>query len=255
MAMLASLCWMISFVMDVARLLEALFADGSMPSVQNLLGLFLLPLSGSIALAWLHRGTTAAEVFRWGALLLAAALALALVPQDWHPAALAALFALGLVSPKPLPLPHWGQEALLGLTTLALLVPLSCLIGIAGSSVLLAETLHFDSLPSLQTAALALALPGLLLILGCARQEERLSGYGSAGAIVVAGLALSSFAYTLAKQPLAIATPEAFLQWGFTERAVFTQFCLAAGWLMWRSKVNPLWLILAGALAGAAGLV
>lgn len=38
-------------------------------------------------------------------------------------------------------------------------------------------------------------------------------------------------------------------------RPVGLALVLASGWLMWRSKVNPLWLILAGALAGAAGLV
>lgn len=45
--------------------------------------------------------------------------------------------------------------------------------------------------------------------------------------------------YTLAKQPLAIATPERFLAWGFVERALLTQACIAAGWALHRQGRLP----------------
>ncbi|MFX5801616.1 hypothetical protein ABTE09_21130, partial [Acinetobacter baumannii] len=40
--------------------------------------------------------------------------------------------------------------------------------------------------------------------------------------------------YAVAKQPLAIATLPRFQAFGFVERALLTQACLAAGWLLLR---------------------
>lgn len=46
--------------------------------------------------------------------------------------------------------------------------------------------------------------------------------------------------YALAKQPLAIATAERFIAWGFVERAVITQAALAAGWVSLRTRRVPM---------------
>ncbi|MDP5281423.1 DUF2339 domain-containing protein, partial [Sphingomonas sp. DG1-23] len=45
--------------------------------------------------------------------------------------------------------------------------------------------------------------------------------------------------YALAKQILAIATPERFVSLGFVERALLTQACLATGWALLRSGRFP----------------
>lgn len=107
----------------------------------------------------------------------------------------------------------------------------------------LAVSLVWEELPYLQLplgsdAARLLLLPALALI-GAARWQPDLFGPArrpilpAATGIAIAGL------YVLLKQPLAIATPEAFRSWGFIERAVLTDLTLLAGWLLW-SRQHPL---------------
>jgi uncharacterized membrane protein len=69
-----------------------------------------------------------------------------------------------------------------------------------------------------------------LLLLADAHQYGRVRRFVAAVATVTGVL----LAYALAKQPLAIATPERFIALGFIERAMLTQACLAAGWLLLR---------------------
>ncbi|RYY39710.1 MAG: DUF2339 domain-containing protein, partial [Sphingomonadales bacterium] len=94
------------------------------------------------------------------------------------------------------------------------------------------ERLPYRMLPDLGDALRLLALPTILALalLTDPRQYARVRRFIAAVAVTAAVLLL----YTLAKQPLAIATPERFIALGFIERALLTQACLAAGWLLLR---------------------
>ena len=121
----------------------------------------------------------------------------------------------------------------------ALLAGIVPLMGLAD---LISASLGGDRLPLLRIPALpdlfrTLALPtiALLAILLDARQLGRARRFVGSVAIGVGILLL----YVLAKQPLAIATPERFVSIGFVERALLTQACLAAGWYLLRSRRFP----------------
>lgn len=119
---------------------------------------------------------------------------------------------------------------------------LAAAMPLAGLADLISASLSGDRLPWLLIPALpdlfrTLALPtiALLSILLDARQLGRARRFVGSVAIGIGILLL----YALAKQPLAIATPERFAAIGFVERALLTQACLAAGWYLLRSRRFP----------------
>lgn len=119
---------------------------------------------------------------------------------------------------------------------------LAAAMPLAGLADLISASLGGDRLPWLLIPALpdlfrTLALPtiALLVVLLDARQLGRARRFVGSVAIGVGILLL----YALAKQPLAIATPERFAAIGFVERALLTQACLAAGWYLLRSRRFP----------------
>lgn len=94
------------------------------------------------------------------------------------------------------------------------------------------ENMPYRLLPDLGDTLRLLALPTILALalLADPRQYARVRRFIATIAVIAAILLL----YALAKQPLAIATPERFIALGFIERALLTQACLAAGWLLLR---------------------
>lgn len=101
------------------------------------------------------------------------------------------------------------------------------------ATALLGEHLPYRELPAFADLLRALALPvaAALALLADPR------GFGPLRrpAALLAGTGGVLLLYTLAKQPLAIATPDRFLAWGFVERAVLTQAALATSWALFRS--------------------
>ncbi|UZK68083.1 DUF2339 domain-containing protein [Sphingomonas sp. S1-29] len=83
-----------------------------------------------------------------------------------------------------------------------------------------------DLMPAMLVAAALLVDPAAL-----ARARRPMAGLAAAGIVAIL--------YTLAKQPLAIATEPAFVGWGFTERALITQAMLVTGWLIARTRRAP----------------
>ncbi|MES2986876.1 MAG: DUF2339 domain-containing protein [Pseudomonadota bacterium] len=100
------------------------------------------------------------------------------------------------------------------------------------------ERLPYTLLPSLSDLLRMLALPVILALalLIDPRQYARVRRFIAIIAAMLGVLLL----YALAKQPLAIDTPERFLAWGFIERAILTQACLAAGWLLLTRNKIPI---------------
>nr|WP_277924146.1 DUF2339 domain-containing protein [Sphingomonas hankookensis] len=100
------------------------------------------------------------------------------------------------------------------------------------------EELPYLHLPSASDAARLLLLPALAL-LAAATWQRPLFGPArrlilpAASAVAILGL------YVLLKQPLAIATPEAFAVHGFIERALLSDLALLAGGLLW-TRHRPL---------------
>jgi uncharacterized membrane protein len=88
-------------------------------------------------------------------------------------------------------------------------------------------------LPPLGDAARLLAPPALAAAALLALDPRQFGRHRANVAAATAALALL-LAYALAKQPLAIVTPEVFAAWGFVERALITQAMLATGWLVLR---------------------
>lgn len=99
------------------------------------------------------------------------------------------------------------------------------------------ERLPLLGIPPLPDLFRALALPtmALLAILLDSRQLGRARRLVGSLAIAVALLLL----HALAKQVLAIATLPRFVDYGFLERALLTQACLAAGWALLRTRRYP----------------
>ncbi|WP_010545083.1 DUF2339 domain-containing protein [Sphingomonas elodea] len=98
--------------------------------------------------------------------------------------------------------------------------------------------LPFTRLPPLADLLRTLALPVAVALAVLADPH----GFGRfrRGAATLAGTAGVLLLYTLAKQLLAITTPERFLAWGFAERAALTQMVLGAGWALLRAGRLPL---------------
>lgn len=175
-----------------------------------------LGLVGGIAVAALGLGLAVAAIVPTGIAVLAPLAALALL--------LAAARLDPLVPTRLALLP------VLVLLALALR-PLSDVALALGVS-LIWEELPYLHLPSASDAARLLLLPALAL-LAAATWQRTLFGPArrlilpAASTVAILGL------YVLLKQPLAIATPEAFAVHGFLERALLTDLTLLAGRALW----------------------
>ncbi|WP_294334651.1 DUF2339 domain-containing protein [uncultured Sphingomonas sp.] len=127
------------------------------------------------------------------------------------------------------------------------LLPLLAALVAAGPALLawvdtIGSALSGDHLPYRHLPAVADLLRTLALPIAAALAflvDPRDFGRARPAAAAIAGTAGVLLLYTLAKQPLAIATPERFLAWGFLERALLTQALLAAGWSLLRSARLP----------------
>ncbi|KTF69866.1 DUF2339 domain-containing protein [Sphingomonas sp. HT-1] len=171
------------------------------------------------------------------ALLATVALA-QFVPNNWVAVPLAAALLLLGIWARQNTVPSLFVLPVLPLVA-ALVAAAPQLFGLAG---LVFETttgtrIAYPLLPPFADLLRTLALPiaAAIVLLGDPRQ------FGAArrlAAPLAAGLGLMLL-YALAKQPLAIATPERFLAWGFVERALITQVCLAAGWALARAGRLP----------------
>ncbi|UZK64958.1 DUF2339 domain-containing protein [Sphingomonas sp. M1-B02] len=220
-----------------------LVAHACAPSLLDPLAWGLLELIAAAAcarLAWLDRARTdAAPAPASAAAALLATVGLAqFLPGAWIavPLSLAivalAAWARSAASPRLFLLPAFPYLAAL----VAAALPLVTL-----GDLILASTTG-DRLPYLRLPALGdffrgLALPtaALLFIL---LDPRMLAGARRLVGGIGIGIAILLL-YALAKQPLAIADLPRFGEWGFVERALLTQACLAAGWLMLRRGLLP----------------
>lgn len=161
------------------------------------------------------------------------------VPQGWLslPLALAlgalAVWARQVRAPRLFLLPILPLVAAL----IAGALPLLALGDAIGRSIY-GERLPYLHLPAIADLLRALALPiaAALAFLVDRRAFER----ARPAAAILAGAGAMLLLYALAKQPLAIATAERFIAWGFVERAVITQAALAAGWVSLRTRRVPM---------------
>lgn len=99
------------------------------------------------------------------------------------------------------------------------------------------DRLPFIYAPLPDTVLRTLALPVVAVIAALFDPRQFGRAREGVGALAVALAVL--ILYVLAKQVLAIATPEDFAAWGFVERAVITQACLGAGWALLRANRFP----------------
>lgn len=204
-------------------------------------GLELTAAAAAASLAWrLHRaGEVATQPLAALAAALGAAVGLAqFVPSAWLSLPLTLVFvALALWArvarvPALFALPALPFAAAL----IAAALPIAAFAELLFASVT-GDRLPFTHLPALATVLQSLALPvaALLGALADPRQLGRARGPAAGTAITLALLIL----YTLAKQPLMVATPEWFEARGFVERALITQACMAAGWALLRAGRLP----------------
>lgn len=165
-----------------------------------------------------------------------------LLPPTLHPSGFAALYAA--TRWRHPALPAFRRE--ISLTLLALLA-LAMLVG-AGDlariplQALAGQAWHYAAVPPLGSLALALILPGAALVVLDLRRPRAAAPVRAPVPALGAGLgciALGAFAYAVAKQPLAIADEQAFIRWGFVERAVLTHGLVATGWLLLRHAPWP----------------
>ncbi|UIJ45839.1 DUF2339 domain-containing protein [Sphingomonas cannabina] len=207
--------------------------------------------AAALVLAWRHRdragSSDAGLVGGTAAAALLAGIALATwVPPLWASLPVAAI-TVGLAFWAR----RWPDPALARLPTLALvalvLLAMQPLIGMAGliGESLIGNHTPYTHLPPLADLLLRVGVPGLA-VAGLLVLDRTAFASGRPGAGAVAVLFIAAALYALAKQPLAIATPERFITWGFTERAIITLAFLAAGWLAWRLRRDVLGNLLAG---------
>lgn len=211
-------------------------------------GAILLPDTGWAALELLAAAACASLAWRTRAgedstLLVAATVATGLL----------AAIALGILMPLAwialpltlvmLALAGWARvakaPALFALPIFALAAalmfayaPLAGWLQVIGAS-LAGDPLPYRYLPTAAVALREVAIPvaaAIALLLRDPRQFGRIRREVEGVAITLGILIV----YTIAKQILAIAAPEQFLAWGFAERAILTQLCFAAGWLLIR---------------------
>jgi uncharacterized membrane protein len=225
------------WLVEIARHLDigmAVFGDGSVPPAEPLLALLAIPAALLGATAWGHQDRFADQPLRWQTLGLVLALLTALVPYDWHPVILMAAAALAALAGSRLPLPKFGLEGMFAVAGAVLAVRLLPFFVIMIMSVLGQRT-HFALLPDITALLISITLPAL--IAGGARWQfrERMSGLFGQLVQGVVGIALVATLYALAKQPLAIATEDAFVASGFIERAAITQALFLIGMAtLWR---------------------
>lgn len=162
-----------------------------------------------------------------------------LAPHGWLSLPLAvvlaalALWARQVRAPSLFALPLLPLLAALVAATL----PLLALADAIGRS-LSGAPLPYLNLPALAELFRMLALPIAAALAFLV--DPRAFGRARRAAAILAGSGGVLLLYTLAKQPLAIATPERFLSWGFVERALLTQAALATGWALIRAGRLPL---------------
>lgn len=186
------------------------------------------------ALAWRHRDRADRGDMGLVGGVAVAALGTGLAVAALLPAVLAPLAALGILLAaarfdRAIP----ERLALFPpLVLLALALPPLADVAQALLVSLLWEELPYLHLPASGDAARLLLLPALALV-GAGLWQRGLFGPArrlilpTATGIAIAGL------YVLLKQPLAIATPEAFRASGFVERAILTDLALLAAWVAW----------------------
>ncbi len=247
-AAFAGFSWLVQIAMDEQRLVRSALATDPMPDALPLLAMSVLPMLACAATAWFQRGHKLGEGYRWAVLLGVVMIALQIVPFDWHPAAVAALAGGLIAARRPLPLPRFGMEAMVGILALSLLSPLLPWARILLQSLTFMETAHFGLLPDVTRTGLTLGIP-LLLIGGALASLRRLPAsraelaLGSVGAILAAALL-----YWALKQPLHIGDEAQFLSFGFVERAIITQLFMATAWLMARRGIALRWVAIPLAL-------
>ncbi|TKD53047.1 DUF2339 domain-containing protein [Sphingomonas baiyangensis] len=116
---------------------------------------------------------------------------------------------------------------------IAATLPALALIGVAIES-LFGDRLSFAGLPPAGDVLRYITPPaGMALAIAILSPVA----FGRFRRIVVplAVIGVAATLYVLAKQPLAIDTPERFLDWGFIERALITQALLLGAWLLARA--------------------
>jgi uncharacterized membrane protein len=230
---IAAACWLLELPAhsDVPL---SVFGDGARPPLEPLIALIAAPAGLLGGLAWLARGTRMDQPLRWATLAFGLAVALALVPLDWHPGMIALALSTALVGPLGKVQPGYAAEGLLVTLGLALLTPLAPFLKIFGQS-LTGLYLHYPDLPEISRAAVTLALPAVMAIAGLRQWGSALHPKVREVAYGVAAIAFAAVLYALAKQPLAISDEQRFLELGFAERAVLTQMLMIAGLaLLWR---------------------
>ncbi len=218
--------------MDV---LGSVLGDRPAPGMQTWLALLTIPALAVAGLAWLHRGRGADQPLRWLALGLALAVALALVPMDWHPAVIALATTVSIILPAPEIFPRQVHHGLLAALGLFLLVPIEPFARIIAES-MIGMRLHYPLLPTVISSVVSLALPAAILAVGLLKGRTRLArAFRIIGWIGGSVLGVAIF-YEIAKQPLAIATDHQFIAHGFIERAILTQALFGAALLvLWRA--------------------
>ncbi len=214
-------------------------APGLLPTLHWGL-LELLAAAAAAGLAWRFR--TSADPALVPATALAgflAALGLGeVVPGDWLAvpltlvAAALAAWARQVRAPGLHALPAWPLAAAL----VAAALPLGALADLVLAS-LAGERLPYLLLPGIAALIRTLALP-VALALFLLRDSAQFGRSRRAVAIVATGLGILLL-YAIAKQVLAIATLPRFAAFGFVERALLTQACLGAAWLLLRGGRLP----------------
>ncbi len=213
---------------------QSIFSSGNRPDAMSLLALLAGPAAIMFACAWGHKGRVTANPLRWAGLVLVVALVLAIVPYDWHGAAIALIAGGTSFASGRLPLPRYGLEALFGVAALWVLLRLTPFIGILFQSVAGVPT-HFDLLEPIASVLIACGLPAVIFALMGWKMQDLLNGRVRIGIMALAGVSAIATLYALIKQPLQIATDAQFITWGFIERAIITQALAAIGLaLLWR---------------------
>lgn len=161
---------------------------------------------------------------------LLAAVAIGQVAESHWIAAGIALAGLGLAGWAGHAGDRWSARiALVGFGAVALVPGVIAILPAIGAA-LGGEPLTYPLLPPLADALREAGLPGLLL-LGALWAARGAAGGGAVWrtgvTLGVTGLLIAL--HVLARQPLAIATAGAFVQYGMAERAAITQALLAAG--------------------------
>ncbi|WP_448662385.1 DUF2339 domain-containing protein [Sphingomonas sp. CJ20] len=221
-----------------------LVAHGCAPALLADAGWGVLELAaaaGCGSIAWRMRGQPEHPALLAGTVVagFAATLGLAqFVPGAWLAVPLSAVlvalayWARATQAPRLFALPVSPFAAAL----VAAALPILGLADLIFASIA-GDPLPYVRLPALGDLFRTLALPVAALL--ATLVDRRALGPLRRGAGTVAiGLALM-LAYALAKQGLAIDTEARFLAWGFVERAVITQMCLGAGWVLLRRNLAP----------------